>query len=218
MLKNVMMLSTAGMLAATSALAAVEATATTDLNLRAGPNSAAEILNVIPADGAVTVMECVEAAQWCRVSFDGTEGWAYSPYLSATVEGETVMVPDNISRLEIGTVTVQESQKDDAALAGATMAGAIALGAAAGPAGIAASALAGAITGAAAAPGEEVVTYVRENPVEPVYLDGEVVVGAALPDTVTLVEVPDSPFRYVYVNGLPVVVDTETRQIVRVLR
>ena len=57
------------------------------------------------------------------------------------------------------------------------------------------------------------------NPVDPVYLQGEVVVGAGLPETVQLRPVPDyGTYRYVYVNGQPVLVDPASRRIVYVYR
>ena len=61
-------------------------------------------------------------------------------------------------------------------------------------------------------------TYVTTNQVEPVYLDGEVVVGAGLPETVELREIPDYEYRYVYVNGQPVLVEPSSRRIVYVVR
>ena len=67
-------------------------------------------------------------------------------------------------------------------------------------------------------PPERVRTYVTTNRVEPVYLDGEVVVGAGLPETVVLREIPDYEYRYVYVNGQPVLVEPCTRRIVYVMR
>ncbi|TIV09513.1 MAG: DUF1236 domain-containing protein, partial [Mesorhizobium sp.] len=51
-----------------------------------------------------------------------------------------------------------------------------------------------------------------------VYLDGEVVTGATLPDTVELREIPDYRYRYVYVNNQPALVDPGTRRIVYVMR
>ena len=45
---------------------------------------------------------------------------------------------------------------------------------------------------------------------------GDVVVGARLPQTVTLNNVPDYRYQYVYVNDTPVLVDPATRQIVYV--
>jgi hypothetical protein len=61
-------------------------------------------------------------------------------------------------------------------------------------------------------------TYVTSNQVDPVYLDGEVVVGASLPETVQLREIPDYEYRYVYVNGQPVLVEPQSRRIVYVMR
>jgi hypothetical protein len=66
-------------------------------------------------------------------------------------------------------------------------------------------------------PPQPAITYVRENRVEPVYLEGEVVVGARLPENVELRPIPDYEYRYVYVNGVPVLVNQE-RQIVYVVR
>ncbi|MEC8669450.1 MAG: DUF1236 domain-containing protein, partial [Pseudomonadota bacterium] len=64
---------------------------------------------------------------------------------------------------------------------------------------------------------EKTVTYITANPVQPVYVEGEVVVGAGIPQEVTLTAIPESDYRYVYLNGNPVVVDGE-RTIVRVIR
>jgi hypothetical protein len=49
-------------------------------------------------------------------------------------------------------------------------------------------------------------------------VDGEVVVGAQIPDTVQLQAVPDYQYRYVYVNGVPVLVEPAERRIVYVIR
>jgi hypothetical protein len=76
----------------------------------------------------------------------------------------------------------------------------------------------GPAAGAVVTPPDEVRTYVVENRTDPVYLEGEVVVGAGLPETVELVEVPDYEYRYRYVNGQPVLVDPATRRIVYVYR
>ena len=72
--------------------------------------------------------------------------------------------------------------------------------------------------GAAVADDDPAITYVQENPVEPVYLDGEAVVGAGLPEEVEVVTIPDTSYGYINVNGQPVLVDTSNRQIVRVIR
>ncbi|MCY1248581.1 hypothetical protein D9M72_620260 [compost metagenome] len=67
-------------------------------------------------------------------------------------------------------------------------------------------------------PPDTVRTYVTANPGETVYLDGEVVVGAALPQTVAVRRVPDYNYDYVSINGQPVLVEPATRRIVYVYR
>lgn len=68
------------------------------------------------------------------------------------------------------------------------------------------------------APPPPVQTYVLENRRDPVFLEGEVVVGAALPETVELFPVPRSEYRYAYVNQVPVLVEPGTRRVVYVYR
>jgi hypothetical protein len=56
------------------------------------------------------------------------------------------------------------------------------------------------------------------NPVTPVYLNGEVVVGAGLPADVTLTPVPDYQYQYAYVNGQPVLVEPQSRRVTYIYR
>ena len=67
-------------------------------------------------------------------------------------------------------------------------------------------------------PPDSVQTYVVNHPLNPVYLNGEVVVGAGLPPTVALQPVPDYDYDYAYVNRQPVLVEPRTRRIVYVYR
>ena len=67
-------------------------------------------------------------------------------------------------------------------------------------------------------PPDTVRHYVVTHEEAPVHLDREVVTGVTLPDTVVLGEVPDYQYRYVNVNGLPVLVEPQSRQIVYVMR
>ena len=62
------------------------------------------------------------------------------------------------------------------------------------------------------------ITYLNDNPVEPIYLDGEVVVGAGLPETVVLTPIPENPMAYANVNGQIVMVEPETRRVAYILR
>jgi hypothetical protein len=58
--------------------------------------------------------------------------------------------------------------------------------------------------------------YVRANPVDSVELDGDIVVGYVVPESVELTRVPDSSYSYVYVGDRPALVDTNTRVIVQI--
>ncbi|WP_163846974.1 SH3 domain-containing protein [Pseudooceanicola aestuarii] len=208
------------LLSGTSLMAATNATATTDLNLRAGPSPQSEIVDVIPFEGDVTVDQCIADSQWCAVSFNGTEGWAYSPYLTASLEGgETVTVYENTGTLKIETYDKQAAANTGAAVGGLS-AGGVAAALAGGPATIAGALVLGTATGSilgeASVP-EDTVTYIQDNPVETVYLDGEVVAGAGIPEGVELTPVPDSDYRYVTVNGVPAVVNAD-RTVVQVVR
>ena len=213
----------AGLVAAAPALAQVSATAATDLNLRAGPGGDQQILAVIPANGEVMVDGCLETSAWCQVNFEGTMGWAYGDYLNAMMEEQPVVVFENRETLQLpavtfadATVTTETAAEDvveDAtgAAAGAALAAAL-IG---GPAAIAAGALLGAAT---LGDDDPAVGFVRENPMDPMVMDGEVIVGAGIPEGVEFQTIPETQYGYINVNGLPVIVDQESRQIVRIVR
>ncbi|WP_289153646.1 DUF1236 domain-containing protein [uncultured Salipiger sp.] len=208
----------AGILASPAA-AALSATATTELNLRSGPGPEYQIEGVIPGDAEVEVTGCLEEAEWCEVTHEGVSGWAYSAYLTTPVENEPVVLYQRPAEVQIDTVTYDKTEGQGVAAGlGAGWGAAIGSLAVGGPAAIAAGALIGAATGAAAQVEQETVTYIQTNPVEPVYLDGEVAVGAGIPEQVELYTVPDSDYTYVNVNRQPVVVDPENRRIVQVIR
>lgn len=211
---NKLLLSTtiAGLVFASSAFAQTTATAWTDLNLRAGPSSTYEIISVIPASQTVVVDGCLDASNWCQVTYGEFNGWASGEYLTATVDAPISAIRE---RLDVKSITYE--QDPDAAVGGA-VAGAVAGGIVGGPLGAIVGAAIGMGAGAAVTPTETVATYVRGNPVDPVYLDGEVVVGAGLPESVMLNEVPDSEYYYAYVNGVPVLVERENRRVVYIIR
>ena len=209
--KTAISVSIAALLLGTSAFAESMATSWTELNLRAGPGPMYPVVAVIPADKLVKVDGCLDASNWCRVDLDGTEGWAAGDYLTTRVVLRSSAEPTVIK-----TITY-ENDKDAETLGGAA-AGAVAGAMIAGPVGAVFGGIIGAGVGEAAAVDETVVTYVRANPTDQIYLDGEVVVGAGLPETVTLIPVPESEYSYVYVNGVPVVVNSKDRKIVHIVR
>lgn len=194
---------------AAPASAQVAATATTDLNMRSGPGPNYEVVGVIGVDGDVTVLGCLPSSAWCRVQHQGAEGWAYGDYLTAQVESAPVIVTQ---RREI----VPEAQWDPVTATGA-LAGEIVGSLIGGTVGAVTGAVGGAIDGFSPPP-PPVRSYIVENRVEPVYLEGEVVAGAGLPPAVGLRPIPDYEYEYAYVNGQPVLVDPVTRRIVYVVR
>ncbi|SPH24194.1 hypothetical protein DEA8626_03243 [Defluviimonas aquaemixtae] len=205
----------AGLLASGAAMA-METTATTDLNLRAGPGPNYAVTGVIPAQAAVEVAGCIDAANWCQVSYDGQTGWSYGDYLATKVGDEIAYITVDRAKTQVKTVVHEDTSGQSAAIVGSMGAAAGAL--IAGPAGAAVGLAAGAVTGGVADPGRTVTTYVTEHPVDYVFLDGEVVVGAGVPETVEIYPVPESEFTYAYINGVPMVIDPADRSIVHIVR
>lgn len=196
-------------------IAQTAASATTDLNVRAGPGPHHEVVTVIPSSEQATINGCLEGSKWCQVSFNGTTGWAYSDYLVASNNDQQVVLTEYRTTASVPAVTYNDAS--GGAAAGAVT-GAVTGALVGGPVGAAIGGAAGATVGAAIDPPAQVTTYVREQRAEPVYLEGEVVVGAGVPDTVTLQPVPEYDYQYVYVNGQPVLVDPQTREIVYIVR
>lgn len=213
-----------------SAQAQTSATAVTDLNIRSGPGPQYPIVGLINQSDSTIVTGCIEGSKWCVVDHNGAQGWAYSDYLAAELGGTQVYLTDSYSQIGVPVTTYTPSEGAQAGgTAGATsgiVGGAVAGALIGGPVGAvggaiiggAAGGIAGSSVGAAIDPPEQVRTYVATNPAPPVYLEGEVVLGAGLPDTVELSPVPDYGYKYVYVNGQPVLVDPESRRIVYVVR
>lgn len=205
---------------ATAALALLTAPAfaepaivATDLNLRAGPGPNYVIQASMPAEAQVEVEGCVEGGQWCRVTYDGQTGYAFAPYLIVT-EAETMRPVTEITTIE--TVTYEDNGGD--ALIGGAAGATIAAAAIGGPIAIAGGVVLGSLLGSVADPEEETVTYVRQNPVEPLFIQGEPLIGATIPEGVTLSTVPDSEFSYANLNGETVIISNENRSIVYIVR
>jgi uncharacterized protein YraI len=208
----------AALLAAGSASAQTTVFASADLNVRAGPGPHYEVIGMVGMDEQATILGCIEGSNWCEITYAGGEGWAYSAYLIAEHQGTEIVVAERPPQAEIPVVEYRGPSPEGALTGGAT--GAVAGALIAGPVGAAVGAVAGAATvgvaeGVLAA---DARTYVLENPVEPVYLEGEVVVGAQLPEAVEVRPIPQYEYRYVYVNEQPVIVEPDTRRIVYIVR
>ncbi|MCC5973016.1 MAG: DUF1236 domain-containing protein [Rubellimicrobium sp.] len=206
----------AGLSMATTVGAQTDATASTDLNLREGPGPMYAVIAVIPADGMVGVEGCLDAASWCRVTHEGVEGWASGDYLTAMVEEAPAPIYLHREAINVATLTYEDTTDGSIAAGGAA---GILMGALiAGPVGAAVGAIVGGSAGALADPGPQVTGYVLSNPVETIYLDGEVVVGAGIPDGVTLLQVPETEYTYAYINGVPVIVEPTARRVIHIAR
>lgn len=205
-----------------AAFAQTNATAATDLNIRAEPQSTAPVVGVIANGDEVAVTGCIESANWCEVTYKDQKGWAYGDYLTAKVGEKIEPLYPNRQAAGVTVVEVPAANPAEAPNTAVGATGGAAMGAVvAGPAG----ALVGAVIGGAAGnvatpePKPELRTYIDANPQAPVVLDGEVVVGAGVPDNVTLYDIPNQPdYKYVTINGQPVLVSPTDRRIVYVYR
>lgn len=84
-----------------------------------------------------------------------------------------------------------------------------------GPVGAVVGGVAGAAIGAAASVPEPAREYVIAHPVEPVVIEERVVVGTVVPETIVVQPIPDTPdIGYIYVDGQPVYVKLDNREVV----
>jgi uncharacterized protein YraI len=176
--------------------------ATTDLNVRAGPGPEYQVIGVLGAGQEAPLTGCLQNSRWCTVSTANGNGWVYSDYLAAEDQGQRVVIAQRPAGITVPVVTYQGAAPTEVQTIGDVDS---------------------VTTGASTIetinePSSEVRTYVVDHRSEPVYLNGEVVVGAGLPDNVELSEIPDYQYRYVDVNGQPVLVDPQTRRIVYIVR
>lgn len=58
------------------------------------------------------------------------------------------------------------------------------------------------------------VDYAMSNPVDPVTVEGDVVLGYVVPADVQLAPVPQSSYSYVYIDGRPALVESTSRAVV----
>ena len=259
----------------TAAQAQTIGTATTDLNLRSGPDPQFPVIGMIRENQRASVLGCIEGSRWCQVDVRGRTGWAYSQYL--TMSGDIAAVlPAPVLEVDVATRPVAAPPPVVAYRAPAPVAQypapvyqapgpVVAYGAppvvtyqspapvyqapatvyrAPGPVvsyrapatnvvettGVAPREISGAFIAPretiyawttpppAYMPPSSVRSYLTSNPIDPVYLAGNLEIDAGLPDDIDLWPVPNSRYRYTYVNDYPVLVDPATRRIVYVSR
>jgi len=181
-----------------AASAAIVTSAVIPLNVRSGPGPQYPVVGAIPANGKATVIGCIQDSMWCQVNIGGKQAWAYSKYLTATLSGRSLAVSEGLRQFPAVTYEAP----------------AVTVGAAPLPV-VNGTIVDRSVTAAplALTPPPTVREYVVGHPVQPVYLNGEVVAGAGLPAQVTLAPVPGYQYQYAYVNGVPVLVEPQTRQV-----
>lgn len=201
-MKSVLFPVVAGMLTVMSgaAMADTAVSAITDLNVRAGPGPQYPVIGVLAAGQSATLNGCIENSKWCTIAEAGGQGWVYSDYVTADFGGSRVVLTQRPHGSSVTVVSPPEDIGENSNdYTGAIVAGEP-------------------VEDVFPPPPAEVRTYVDTHRIDPVYLDGEVVTGATLPDTVELREIPDYNYRYVYVNGQPALIDPQTRRIMYVVR
>lgn len=192
---------------ASTAQAQTVGTATTALNIRSGPGPEQPVIGTMKARQRAQILGCVEGSLWCQIQFRGRQGWAYSQYMTLQAGGGRIIVREPVT-VAYGYAPTYQPDMPLAPLAAAITSGARAIGASE-PVVYAST---------YTPPPPAVGTYVTNNAVNSFAYEGNVMVGASLPQTVVLNNVPDYRYQYVYVNDMPVLVDPATRRIVYVFR
>ncbi|WP_457583969.1 DUF1236 domain-containing protein [Ensifer canadensis] len=183
-----------------AAFAAMTATTVTDLNVRAGPGPQYPTVGLATRGSTAVLDGCIEGSKWCRIDVNGLRGWVYAQYLTTDLGGAAVVVQDRRTDLAVPVVTYEVQAGDP-------------------PQPAPGDELLGPVEEVdPIVPPDTVRTYITTNPGETVYLDGEVVLGAELPQTVEVRRVPDYSYDYASINGQPVLVEPATRRIVYVYR
>lgn len=187
---------------AAPAAAATIATAVTPLNIRSGPGPQYPVIGAISTGANAVISGCIEGSQWCQVTYAGRQGWAYSQYMTMSAAGGSPVV---LSQQAAGVPVVTYQPPATIGSAPPPMAGTlIAQPLEAAPLDL--------------TPPPSVNSYVASHPLQPVILNGEVVLGAGVPDDVALNPVPDYDYDYAYVNQVPVLIEPRTRRIVYIYR
>ncbi len=181
------------------AMAVTAYSPTGHLNVRSGPGFQYPPVAQMQANAPAPVTGCIADYSWCSVALGGVSGWASGPYLVTDAGGKLTNL--QVSGAQLGIPIVVP------AAVGAVVATP--------PVGVMVPtpALVEPIV-----PAPEVVSYVTQQTVAPVIVNGEVMIGATLPAAVPVYPVPASPYVYSYVNGQRVLIEPAARRIVYVVR
>jgi uncharacterized protein YraI len=87
------------------AMAGSLAVATTNVNVRAGPDIGYPVVDVARAGDEVYVYGCLERRSWCDVDYDGLRGWISSNYLAFYDGGYRYVGPQAVYRMRAPVIT-----------------------------------------------------------------------------------------------------------------
>ena len=189
-------------LIAGSALALTAYSPTGHLNVRSGPGFQYPVVDQMAPNVPAAVTGCISNYTWCGVATGGVTGWASAEYLVTDAGGKLTNLQVSGAQLGIPIVVPE------------------------GVAGVVATPPVGAMVAVPPTvgvvepilPAPEVLSYVTQQAVEPVLVDGEVMVGATLPAAAPVYPIPELPYVYSYINGQRVLVEPTARRIVYVVR
>ena len=182
------------------ALAVTALSPTGHLNVRSGPGFQYPVVGVMQQNVPAAIPGCIQDYSWCSVAVGAVTGWASAPYLVTDAGGKPTNL--QVSGAQLGIPIVVPT----------------------GVGAVVATPPVGAMVAAPPTvvepilPAPEVLSYVTQQVVDPVLVDGEVMVGATLPPAVPVYPVPASPYVYSYVHGQRVLVEPAARRIVYVVR
>ncbi len=185
-----------------SAVTAVSPTG--HLNVRSGPGFQYPVVGQIQANVPAQITGCVSDYSWCAVTLpSGATGWASAPYLVTSAAGQ----PKNlqVAGAQVGIPTITPVNTGAAVVATPPVGDMVPV-----PQSI------GVIQ--PIAPPPNVVSYVTMQAIQPVIVNGEVMVGATLPAAAPVYQIPSSPYVFSYINGQRVLVEPTARKIVYVVR
>ncbi|MGE5261296.1 MAG: DUF1236 domain-containing protein [Actinomycetota bacterium] len=191
-------------LVATPVLAVTAYSPTGHLNVRNGPGFQYAVIDQIQANTPAQITGCVTDYSWCAVALaGGATGWASAPYLVTKAEG----TPKNlqVAGAQLGIPTITPVNTGSPVVATPPVGEMVPVPPSVGVV-------------QPIAPPPNVVSYVTTQAIQPVIVNGEVMVGATLPVAAPVYPIPASPYVFSYVNGQRVLVEPTARKIVYVVR
>jgi hypothetical protein len=184
------------------------------VNVRAGPGPEHRIVGVLAQGRRIEIVACTQSRRWCQVTTENGPGWIYTSYVSWSGGADVAVVQNpGLAPANPPPQQVQPTQPDAVPTVAQPQADVAGTPPAAAPAPDQARPASPGVV----IPPDTVRSFVVTRPVDPVYLEGTVVVGAGLPEVVPLYPVPDYEYRYAFVNDQRVLVDGD-RRIVYVFR